>query len=225
MLIVFPNHLNGKWRFSWQTSATNPSFTCELMLVKELSVPYTYYHILLLASFNRILLSPLHGVVLLSLSLRAISQEESKTKPSFSTKCAWAPTETSSTMPGLETRRDDRTEKRIADKAKPQGHATFKQQDPWVFSCKHQPKRNIYKIMGQNKTSSQILHSACGKPKRDDFCKTLFRSWFLENNTKRDDFSSSLYGEGFSFEMSLPCPTTGPCLSSHIWIFLLLFLS
>ena len=97
------------------------------------------------------------------------------------------------TMPGLETRRDDRTEKRIADKAKPQGHATFKQQDPWVFSCKHQPKRNIYKIMGQNKTSSQILHSACGKPKRDDFCKTLFRNWFLENNTKRDDFSSSPY--------------------------------
>ena len=39
----------------------------------------------------------------------------------------------------------------------------------------------------KNKTSSQILHSACGKPKRDDFCKTLFRSWFLENNTKRDD--------------------------------------
>ena len=50
--------------------------------------------------------------------------------------------------------------------------------------------------MGQNKTSSQILHSACGKPKRDDFCKTLFRNWFLENNTKRDDFSSSLYLPG-----------------------------
>ena len=29
------------------------------------------------------------------------------------------------------------------------GNATFKQQDPWVFSCKHQPKRNIRKIMGQ----------------------------------------------------------------------------
>ena len=29
------------------------------------------------------------------------------------------------------------------------GNTTFKQQDPWVFSCKHQPKRNIRKIMGQ----------------------------------------------------------------------------
>jgi len=46
-------------------------------------------------------------------------------------------------------------------------NATFKQQDPEVFSCKHQPKRNIRKIMGQNKTSSQILHSACGKPKKN----------------------------------------------------------
>ena len=29
------------------------------------------------------------------------------------------------------------------------GNATFKQQDPREFSCKHQPKRNIRKIMGQ----------------------------------------------------------------------------
>ena len=29
------------------------------------------------------------------------------------------------------------------------GNATFKQQNPRAFSCKHQPKRNIRKIMGQ----------------------------------------------------------------------------
>ena len=53
-------------------------------------------------------------------------------------------------MPGLETRRDDRTEKWVADQAKPQGNARFKHQDPWVFSHKHQPKRNIHKIVHQN---------------------------------------------------------------------------
>ena len=103
------------------------------------------------------------------------------------------------TMPGLETRRDDRTEKRIADKAKPQGHATFKQQDPWVFSCKHQPKRNIYKIMGQKQNIiTNPAFSLREAKKRRLLQDTKTRSWFLDNNTKRDDFSSSLYESNIS---------------------------
>ena len=46
---------------------------------------------------------------------------------------------TSSTMSGLEARRGDRAAKRAAGQAKAQGNARFKQQDPWMFSYKHQP--------------------------------------------------------------------------------------
>ena len=91
------------------------------------------------------------------------------------------------------------------------GNATFKQQDPWVFSCKHQPTRNIHKIMGQKQHHHKSCIQLAGSQKETTSARHCSAADFLKTAQKETTLAVPCARKHFDYILVIACNCPKKC--------------